>query len=83
MGVIAPAHKDVVKMMLNNGKAVLCEKPLGLNLNEVFQSKPILELAGNLFHFSGERDDRAGKTKESFLRGGCLESHVPNLCSSD
>ena len=36
MGVIAPAHKDVVKMMLNNGKAVLCEKPLGLNLNEVF-----------------------------------------------
>ena len=45
MGVIAPAHRDVVNMMLNNGKAVLCEKPLGLNLNEVFQSKPILELA--------------------------------------
>ena len=35
MGVIAPAHKDMVKLMLNNEKAVLCEKPLGLSLEEV------------------------------------------------
>ena len=33
--MIAPAHKDMVKLMLNNEKAVLCEKPLGLSLAEV------------------------------------------------
>jgi len=35
VGVIAPAHREMVKLMLNNQKAVLCEKPLGLSLAEV------------------------------------------------
>ena len=35
MGVIAPAHREMVKLMLTNEKAVLCEKPLGLSFAEV------------------------------------------------
>eukprot|EP00092_Neocalanus_flemingeri_P010904 GFUD01011744.1.p1 GENE.GFUD01011744.1~~GFUD01011744.1.p1 ORF type:complete len:334 (+),score=122.08 GFUD01011744.1:85-1086(+) len=48
VGVIAPAHKEMVKLMLNNEKAVLCEKPLGLSLAEVTE---MVELARqkNLF----------------------------------
>lgn len=42
IGVIHPFHNDLVKMMLNNGKHVLCEKPLGMNVKE---TKEMLELA--------------------------------------
>ena len=35
VGVIAPMHKPVVDLMLRAKKAVLCEKPLGLSLEEV------------------------------------------------
>ena len=35
VGVIAPAHREMVLLMLANNKAVLCEKPLGLSLAEV------------------------------------------------
>eukprot|EP00090_Calanus_glacialis_P011589 TRINITY_DN19969_c0_g1_i1.p1 TRINITY_DN19969_c0_g1~~TRINITY_DN19969_c0_g1_i1.p1 ORF type:complete len:334 (-),score=99.93 TRINITY_DN19969_c0_g1_i1:36-1037(-) len=42
VGVIAPAHREMVKLMLTNEKAVLCEKPLGLSLAEVTE---MVELA--------------------------------------
>jgi len=42
VGVIAPAHRELVLLMLANNKAVLCEKPLGLSLVEV---KEMVDLA--------------------------------------
>jgi len=34
VGAINTAHRDITKMMLENGKHVICEKPLGMNLKE-------------------------------------------------
>lgn len=48
VGAIHPAHLSVVKLLLNHGKHILCEKPLGMNVKE---TKEMLELAKekNLF----------------------------------
>ena len=48
VGTINSLHLEIVKLMLNNGKHVLCEKPLTLNLK---QTKEVIELAKkkNLF----------------------------------
>lgn len=48
VGAINPVHLSIVKLLLNNGKNVLCEKPLGMNVKE---TKEILALAKakNLF----------------------------------
>ncbi len=42
VGVIAPQHYKVVKLMLHAGKHVLCEKPLGIDIKQV---KEMLDLA--------------------------------------
>ena len=76
VGVIAPAHKEMVKLMLNNKKAVLCEKPLGLSLAEV-KFHIMINYVSNIS--LGDRDGRAGKDKKSFLHGGSLEPDVPHL----
>jgi len=48
VGSIHPQHLSLVKLSLNHGKHVLCEKPLGMNVKE---TKEMLELAKakNLF----------------------------------
>ena len=48
VGAIHPAHISIVKLLLNNGKHILCEKPLGMNVKE---TKEMLNLAKekNLF----------------------------------
>ena len=48
MGVIAPAHREMVKLMLTNEKAVLCEKPLGLSLAEVVDDDILMDCYLNL-----------------------------------
>lgn len=42
IGCLNPQHYEVIKLMLNNRKAVLCEKPLTLNLK---QTSEVVELA--------------------------------------
>ena len=42
VGAIHPVHLAIVKLMINNGKHVLCEKPLGMNVKE---TKEMLKLA--------------------------------------
>jgi len=42
VGAINPAHLELATMMLNAGKHVLCEKPLGINVK---QTKEIIECA--------------------------------------
>ncbi len=42
IGCIHPRHLDVTTLVLNLGKPVLCEKPLGMNQAEV---KRMTELA--------------------------------------
>ena len=42
VGTIHPYHHAVTMMVLNHGKPVLCEKPLGMNYAEV---KEMIELA--------------------------------------
>lgn len=42
LGMLNPQHFDVAKLMLNNGKHVLCEKPLTMNLK---QTKQLIDLA--------------------------------------
>ena len=42
VGTINPGHLDIVRTMLNAGKHVLCEKPLGMNVKE---TKGMIELA--------------------------------------
>ena len=34
VGSINPTHLDVCKLLLNNNKHILCEKPLGMNVKE-------------------------------------------------
>ena len=34
VGSINPTHLNICKLLLNNGKHVLCEKPLGMNVKE-------------------------------------------------
>lgn len=48
VGAIHPAHLSIVKLLLNHGKHILCEKPLGMNVKE---TKEMLEMAKakNLF----------------------------------
>ena len=48
VGSINTTHLEVVKLLLENGKNILCEKPLGMNVKEV---KEMLDLAKskNLF----------------------------------
>ena len=48
IGLTSPQHYKVVTLMLNSGKHVLCEKPLGINLEQV---KEMVDLARskNLF----------------------------------
>merc|ERR1711935_64959 len=48
VGAINTTHLNIVKLLLNNGKHILCEKPLGMNVKE---TKEMLELAKekNLF----------------------------------
>ncbi len=48
IGSINPAHLSMVKLSLENGKHVLCEKPLGMNVKE---TREMLQLAKskNLF----------------------------------
>lgn len=48
VGMLNPQHLEVSKLMLNNGKNVLCEKPLTMNAKE---TKELLEIAKekNLF----------------------------------
>ena len=41
-GTIHPYHHAVTMMVLNHGKPVLCEKPLGMNYAE---SKEMIDLA--------------------------------------
>jgi dihydrodiol dehydrogenase / D-xylose 1-dehydrogenase (NADP) len=42
IGAINTLHLDIGKLMLNNGKHVLCEKPLTVNLR---QTKELIDLA--------------------------------------
>ena len=42
VGTINPYHHAVTKMVLNHGKHVLCEKPLGMNYAE---AKEMIDLA--------------------------------------
>jgi len=42
IGTINPTHNGLTKAALTKGKAVLCEKPLGMNVKEV---KEVIELA--------------------------------------
>jgi dihydrodiol dehydrogenase / D-xylose 1-dehydrogenase (NADP) len=42
IGTINTLHLDIGRLMLNNGKHVLCEKPLTLNLK---QTKELINLA--------------------------------------
>ena len=42
VGAINPTHIDIVQLLLNNGKHILCEKPLGMNVKE---TKKMLALA--------------------------------------
>ena len=42
MGTIHPAHLAIVKVLLEAGKSVLCEKPMGMNVKE---TKEMLKLA--------------------------------------
>lgn len=44
VGVLNPQHFDVSKMMLENGKHVLCEKPLTMNEK---QTRQLIDLAKN------------------------------------
>ena len=48
VGAINTTHLNIVKLLLNNGKNILCEKPLGMNVKE---TKEMLDLAKekNLF----------------------------------
>ena len=34
LGAIHPVHLTITKMLINSGKSVLCEKPMGMNLRE-------------------------------------------------
>ncbi len=42
VGAIHPSHLEIVKLLLQHGKHVLCEKPLGMNVKE---TKEMLDLA--------------------------------------
>jgi len=90
VGVIAPAHKEMVKLMLNNKKAVLCEKPLGLSLAEVTE---IVDLARkkNLFFMEAvwsrtfpiydaltNRLSILGKPLNLVLTFGQADNHLPD-----
>ena len=48
IGGVNPVHLEMTKLMLSNGKHVLCEKPMGLNVK---QTKEMVDLARekNLF----------------------------------
>ena len=48
VGVTAPEHYNIVKIMLEAGKNVLCEKPLGVSLEQV-QELINLAKSKNLF----------------------------------
>jgi dihydrodiol dehydrogenase / D-xylose 1-dehydrogenase (NADP) len=48
IGVILPYHYEITKLMLNSGKHVLCEKPLGMSRKQV-QEMVDLARAKNVF----------------------------------
>jgi len=89
IGVVAPAHKDLVLMMLGAGKGVLCEKPLGLDLQEVSQ---MVQLAKekNVFFMEAvwsrtfpiydaiqQKVSSLGKAQNLVLTFGQANNHLP------
>ena len=48
VGAIHPVHHSLCSLMLNAGKHVLCEKPLGLNLKQVNQMTDLARKNGVL-----------------------------------
>ena len=42
VGAINPTHNNLIKLAINSGKSVLCEKPLCMNVRE---TKEVIELA--------------------------------------
>ena len=53
VGTIHPAHCHCVKVMLQSGKAVLCEKPLTMNIND---TKSLIQTAKDCGVFLMEVD---------------------------
>lgn len=49
VGAIHPVHHSLCTLMLNAGKNVLCEKPLGLNLKQVKEMTELARSKGVLF----------------------------------
>jgi len=90
VGVIAPAHREMVVLMLNNKKAVLCEKPLGLSLveveemvslakqNKVFFMEAVWSRTFPLYDSLSERLKTLGQPLNMVVTFGQAGNHLPD-----
>ena len=46
VGTIHPTHRQCVQLMLENGKSVLCEKPLTMSVQDTLQLAEISSKSG-------------------------------------
>lgn len=68
VSVLNLQHYDITKLMLENGKHVLCEKPMGMNYN---QTKSLVDLAREKKLFLLE-----GMWSRFFPAYDALEQHI-------
>lgn len=73
VGTPSATHCELVKRACDTGKAVFCEKPMGLDLEEVVQCKKYVEDAGIPFMVGFVRRYRFGHVHEK-VASGCIGS---------